>query len=116
MLIFGVRVVMFFRNAKWSVKIPFTRFSLSCTRTMWPGSFSTVVSFWNGSAADTVCDESTQLMPGAGQREQEILEPRAPAELAVGDDLEADAFLQPDDVDNRLVFQGLRTRNNRAAR
>ena len=63
MLIFGVRVVMFFRYAKWSVKMPFTRFSLSCTRTMCPGSFSTVVSFWNGSAADTVCDESTQLIP-----------------------------------------------------
>ena len=74
---------------------------------MWPGSFSTVVSFWNGSAADTVCDESTKRDLGAGQREQKILEPGAAAELAVGDDLQADVLLQADRLDDRLVFQGL---------
>ena len=46
--------------------------------------------------------------PGAGQREQEILEPGAAAELAVGHDLQADALLQPDGVDDRLVFERLR--------
>jgi hypothetical protein len=82
MLILGVFVVTLFRYAKWSVKMPFSRFSGHGLGRVHP--------------AD----------PGAGQREQEILEPRAPAELAVGHDLEADALLQPDGVDDGLVFQG----------
>ena len=42
---------------------------------------------------------------GAGYGEQEVLKPRAAAHFAICDNLETDAFLQPDRIRNRRVFQ-----------